>query len=102
MTTSRKPIACTLTPTDATGQLNEWEELHRHVLRTETVEGGAALIFDVALAERVKDLAAREVECCGFLSITTSRSGEELRLEVTSEDPEAAPVIALLTGASAP
>ena len=102
MTTSRKPISCSLTANEAAGQLNEWEQLQRHVLRTETVAGGAALIFDVALAERVEDLAAREVECCGFLSITTSRSGEELRLEVTSEDPEAAPVIALLTGARAP
>ena len=102
MTNSRKPLACTLTATDAAGQLNEWEELQRHLLRSETVEGGTALIFDVALAERVEDLAAREVECCGFLSVTTSRSGEELRLDVTSEDPEAAPVIALLTGAPAP
>ena len=102
MTTSRKPIACSLTANEAAGQLNEWEQLQRHVLRTETVEGGTALIFDVALAERVEDLGAREAECCGFLSITTSRSGEELRLEITSEDPEAAPVIVLLTGAPAP
>ena len=102
MTTSRKPISCSLTANEAEGQLNEWEELHKHVLRTETVVGGAALIFDVSLAERVEDLAAREVECCEFLSITTSRSSEEVRLEVTSEDPEAAPVIALLTGAPAP
>ena len=101
MTTSKKPIACSLTTTDATEQLNEWEELHRHVLRTETLDGGAALIFEVALAERVEDLAAREAACCGFLSITTRRAGEELRLEVTSDDSDAAPVIALLTGTSA-
>ena len=102
MTTSPKPIACSLTANEAAGQLNEWEELQRHVLRTEAVVSGAALIFDVALAERVEDLAAREAACCGFLSIVTSRTSDEVTLEITSEDPEAAPVIAHLTGSPAP
>ena len=102
MRTSKIPIACSLTPADATGQLNEWAELQRHVLRTETLDHGAALIFDIALAERVEDLAVREAACCGFLTLATRRENEELRLEITSDDADAAPVIALLTGAPAP
>ena len=45
------------------------------------------------------ELAAREAECCSFLSIETSRTDDSVRLEITSEDPNASGVIEMLTGA---
>jgi hypothetical protein len=57
------------------------------------------MTFGADLIESVEDLAAREAECCSFLSIATIRSDDSIRLEITSEDPNASGVIEMLTGA---
>lgn len=98
MTTPQQPIACTLPTGDAARQVQEWADLQNDVRTSEALDRGVALTFDIALAERVEDLAAREAACCGFLSITTHRGSDSVRMEITSDNPDAAPIIALLAG----
>ena len=101
MTPERIPIACTLSASDGARQVAEWRELQDLATAAEPLAAGAALIFPEELADRVEDLAAREATCCAFLTIETSRAGGDVRLEITSEDPEARPVITMLTGVGA-
>ena len=91
-------IACSLTTKDAARQGLAWADLQRHALTATRIDGGAAMTFDVELADSVEDLAAREAACCGFLSITTSRSEGEVRLEITADNPDAHPVIEAMAG----
>jgi hypothetical protein len=93
-----EPMACTLSTRDAAGQVVEWTDLRDHWIAIEKLEGGTAMTFPVDMADTVEHLAARETECCRFLSMTTTRSGDEMRLEITSDIREAQAVIAALVG----
>ena len=92
------PIACSLTTKDASRQGLEWADLQRRALTATRIDGGAAMTFDAELADSVEDLAARESSCCGFLSMTTVRSDDEVRLEITADNPDAHPLIEAMTG----
>ena len=92
------PIACSLTTKDAARQGLEWADLQRHALTITKIDGGAAMTFDAELADRVEDLATRERSCCGFMSITTLRSDDEVRLEMKADNPAARPVIEAMAG----
>ncbi len=98
MSSPRIPIACTLSPGGAVSQLAEWAALRSHAVADEPVPGGRRLSFPIDLAPTVEDLARREAACCAFLTIETHRAGELIRVEITSEDPAARPVIEVLTG----
>ena len=93
-----EPVACSLMTKDAARQGLEWADLQRHALTATRIDGGAAMTFDAELADRVEDLAARERSCCGFLSITTLRSDDQVRLEITADNPAARPVIEAMAG----
>jgi len=56
------------------------------------------MTFDPRLAGDVADLVAKEAQCCGFLSMVTEVSENELRLAVTSDDPAAVPAIEAFLG----
>ncbi len=90
------PIACSLTTSEAAIQALEWSDLGTRLLRSDRLDHGVSLTFPVDMAESVKDLAAREAECCGFLSIATSLDGQTVRLEITSDNPDHQPVIDVL------
>jgi len=98
MPRKRIPIACTLSVSDASRQATEWIDLQKRATSSESLPDGAALTFPEALADRVEDLASREAACCAFLTINTTRERGLVRVEVTSEDPDARPVITMLTG----
>ena len=93
-----EPVACSLTTKDAARQGLEWADLQRHALTATRIDGGAAMTVDAELADSVEDLAARESSCCGFLSMTTVRSDDEVRLEITADNPDAHPLIQAMTG----
>ncbi len=93
-----EPIACSLTTKAAARQGLEWTDLQRLALTATRIDGGAVMTFDAGLAARVEDLAARERSCCGFLSITTLRSNDEVRLEITADNPAAHPLIEAMVG----
>ncbi len=92
------PIACSFTTKDAARQGLAWADLQRHALTATRIDGGAAMTFDAELADSVEEVAARERSCCGFLSITTLRSDDEMRLEITADNPAARPVIEAMAG----
>ena len=54
--------------------------------------------FAAVLAPLIADLATREAACCAFLDISTDVTDDEAVVEVTSQDPDARPVISLLAG----
>ena len=94
------PVVCTLTTKAAASQVIEWGELRDHALRIERVDGGAAMVLPEELADRISDLAAREAKCCAFLTIETSRGGGEMKVVITSVNPDAGPVIDMIAGFS--
>lgn len=98
MSSIQQPVACTLPGEEANRQVGRWAYLQAATLISELVDGGVAMTFPIGMAEDVEDLAARERSCCGFLTITTTRDADRVRLEITSENPAAAPVIESLTG----
>lgn len=93
-----EPIACALPDGDGAGQALEWDDLRPLATATERLADGVVMTFPIDLAGRVEDLAAREAECCGFLSITTTRTDEAVRLEITTDRPGARVVIDALAG----
>lgn len=97
--TDTTPIACTLTTKDAESQALEWRSLSENALSTELLDGGVAMAFSLDMYGSVTELARREAECCSFLQIAVTRSKGETRLEITSDDPDAAPIIAAFAAA---
>lgn len=93
-----RPIACDLPARESRNQIGEWHALGEFRVTAERIEGGYAVTFDAAVADAVTDLARRESTCCGFLDITTTPVDDGIRLSMTSEDPDALPVVELLVG----
>ena len=98
MDDSYEPIVCTLGSADAAPRGLELPDLKGLALTAERIEGGVAMTFAGGLASSLEDLAAREASCCGWLSITTTRARGEVRFEMTSDNPEAHPMIESLAG----
>ena len=90
------PIECSLPTAEAANQALEWSDLGTRLLRSDRLDDGVSLTFPAEMADSVKDLAVREAECCGFLSIATSLDGQTVRLEITSDNPDHQPVIDVL------
>lgn len=99
---SNPPVVCTLTTKEASNQVLEWTELRRHVAQAMPIDGGARMTFPAAMEAGIRDLAEREQRCCAFLSIVTSVEGDHLTLDVTSQNPDALPVISQLAGIPLP
>ena len=83
---------------DAAVQSQAWSELGLKLISTERIGNGVAMTFPSGLASSVADLAAREAECCGFLSVRTSQTDQTVRLEITSDNPDHHPMIEGLVG----
>ena len=91
-----------VTDPEAARQGLEWTDLQDNALSIERVPEGAAMVFGIELADRIDDLSAREAACCAFLSITTTRTQDTVRLEITSANPDGRPIIDALVGLSGP
>jgi hypothetical protein len=92
-----QPIACSLPARESRDQIGEWRALSAHRVTSERIEGGYAVTFDTKVAPVVEDLARREAACCGFLTIDATHTDRGVRLIMTSENPDALPVIDLLS-----
>jgi hypothetical protein len=90
------PVACTLGPDDASAQLQEWADLRRHFRIAEPTAQGVHLWFDAAAGVPLRAVAAKEAACCAFLQFAIVDESGSMRLDVTSDQPAARPVIALL------
>jgi hypothetical protein len=97
------PDACTLPTAERPLRLAEFDDLFTSVRRVDPIGATHArlhLTGPAGLAARVRDLAARETECCSFFTFTTTGAlaadGEAVVLDI--EVPAAhADVLASLT-----
>ncbi|MGB5757113.1 MAG: hypothetical protein WBM50_09380 [Acidimicrobiales bacterium] len=96
------PIVCTLTAEDAAAQVLDWIDLQNHATKVSALDRGVRMTFPASLLDAVEDLARRERGCCGFLSITTALDNEILSLDISSQNPDALPVISALAGIELP
>ena len=86
----QQPLSCDTSTVTGASQHLEWVDLKKHSIGAKRIEGGAAVSFDLEFADLVEALVAHENACCGdWLSLSVSRSGGVVRLEMTSEYPEA-------------
>ena len=92
------PITCTLDGDRAAAQLDEWAALRNVLIDSMPVPGGVRMAFPADRADAVRDLARREAACCAFLELTVAAEDDTVSVTVTSEDPQARPVIELLAG----
>ena len=99
MTTQYEPVACSLPAGDAVDHSRTFSDLMGMVVSSEPLVDGIALTFHSGLADKVDEFVAREAECCSFLTLVTSRSDEGVRLEVSSENPDAHRMIDTMFGA---
>lgn len=100
MTENAHPIACSLPARESRDQIGEWRALSAYRVTSERIEGGFAVTFHTEVAPVVQDLARREAACCGFLNIDAAHTERGVRLLMTSENPDALPVIEMLVGDS--
>ena len=89
-------IVCTLNDDDARGRLEEYACLFADAFlgRERTATGLRwRLGTGPRIAERARDLAARENACCPFLRNTVTATGDELVWEMTAGDDPAAQAV---------
>jgi hypothetical protein len=91
------PPACTLPTAERPLRVTEFEALFASALRA--VHRPAAtqleLLFDPAAESQLRDLTARESECCTFFRFTFGRSANHLRLRIEVPEQQRAVLDAL-------
>lgn len=91
----RIPIACTLTTKQAASQLDEWGVLRSKARRVDQIDGGVRVTLPADAEAEARELAAREAQCCAFLTLDVARADDEVVLTITGPA-DAAPVIGLI------
>lgn len=86
-------ITCTLVGADADKQLGAWSDVGKALQRSAPIEGGLRFWFDGRMESALRDLAAKEANCCTFLTLAVEAEGTSVRLDITSEHVDARPVI---------
>jgi hypothetical protein len=86
-------ITCSLVGADVDRQLGAWGRLGPSLRRSAPTDRGLSLWFDAAVEPTLRDVAAKEKDCCSFLVLDVVPEGEAVRLDITSESEEARPVI---------
>jgi hypothetical protein len=93
---SPQAIACTLDAAEVQTRIDEWTSLASDFRRHATTSSGATLWFDPTAEGTLRSLAAKEAACCAFLRLDVHPEDRAVRLDITSAQPEARPVIDLL------
>ena len=92
-------VACTLSTKGRSAQVLEWVDLAKRAIDSTEVAGGVASTFPVELAAELEDLVDREVSCCGtWLDLTLTRSGDTVRLELTTANPDGLALVRSIAG----
>lgn len=78
------PIACSLDPSAGTDRLVEWRAIAKEARTVTHTHSGVRLQFpiDADLTAAVARLAALEVSCCPFLTMTLDMANSELELRI--------------------
>jgi hypothetical protein len=98
MDSQGEPITCSLSAKGSVDQAVEWADIQHRATRVAARPSGARMVFPLELATSIDELVSREATCCGFLDFVTAVAGGEYVLDVTSSNPEALPLIRLLSG----
>jgi len=86
-------LACTLTDDDAQARFAEYARLFAAAYAgRERTATGMRWSLQPGVAEWARDLAARELACCAFLTITVTEVGDRVLWEL-SADPAAQAVV---------
>ncbi len=93
-----EPVECTLSTPEADDRLAEWSELRDAATSVEQLDDRVRLRFPATLAAKVRDLADRESQCCGFLDIDVTDHGDAVEMTIASTNPDGVPVIQVLAG----
>ena len=101
------PIACTLSPNDYAGRLEDFRRrVFTHLVQLERTEPTRLrlVLAGGADPEAVRELLVREQGCCAFLSFTISPAGGRLAadLEVPAEAAPTLDALAMLARLTAP
>ena len=89
-TSAPLPIACTLGPADYRQRLAWIADLNRDALRAQRREGlRLELTYAPAALDRVREMVAREQDCCAFLTFDLQQEADTVRLVI--EAPEDVP-----------
>ena len=86
-------ITCSLVGGEADAQCNGWRDLGGSLRRSATADGGLSLWFETTVEATLRELVAREADCCPFLDLTVVPEATSVRLDVSSSHAEARPVI---------
>lgn len=94
-----KPVACTLTTKQAAEQILDWEKMRSRAPATSRSGHGVSMTFPGFLGAAVLAFVAREKACCDFLDLdVTTQVDSIVKLMITSDNPDAMPIIDLLAG----
>jgi hypothetical protein len=93
-----EPVTCSLSAKGSVDQALEWVDIQHRATRVAVLPSGARMVFPLELATSIDELVSREAACCGFLDFVTTVGDGEYVLDVTSSNPEALPLIRLLSG----
>lgn len=86
-------IACSLDERGLADRLDEFRALFRTaLLSSEQIDGGARLRFDTAAADAVRDLLAREKDCCPWWDFSFEQTADALVVTAPAP-PDAAPLV---------
>jgi MerR family copper efflux transcriptional regulator len=88
------PIACSLPPAAFRERRASIDQMVGDALRSrERIDGGLRATFSAEAEPALRDLIAAEAECCPFLRMDLTRSGDAVVLDVTGPN-EAQPLLA--------
>ena len=92
-------LVCTLSDHSRDAQALEWPDLQTLALTTSRIDGGVASTFPSSMADRIEDLVSRENACCGtWLRTRTTIVADQLRLELTTTNPDGESLIHTMCG----
>lgn len=96
------PVVCTLSLGKKSDQVLEWRDIRTLALSREAIENGVTSTFPLEVADKVEDLADREISCCGsWLEINHRRDAGALYLTLTTRNPEGLELIRSMSGLNA-
>jgi hypothetical protein len=90
------PVACTLESSAFEDRMDEFGALFREsLIASERTTAGIRFRFANrdGVEAQVRDLAARELQCCSFFQFAIATNGDEVWWEATVDNPEAQPIL---------
>jgi MerR family copper efflux transcriptional regulator len=79
-------IACSLDGDGQRARRNEWAELLGRATASAQIEAGVRYSFPTSdpLEQQIRELAAAEADCCGFMDFDVARTSRAIHLTVTA------------------